>query len=108
MTTLETGVPAAAPGRSPVKGWLAVMAVTLGVFSLMTSEPLPVGLLTDATEAATSLYVSAFNLSIALGALFGGFAVDGIGTTSVLWTGAGLTLLALVVVGGARRTRVGA
>ncbi|MFD3786242.1 MFS transporter [Streptomyces cyaneofuscatus] len=62
----------------------------------------------DATEAATSLYVSAFNLSIALGALFGGFAVDGIGTTSVLWIGAGLTLLALVVVGGARRTRAGA
>ncbi|KAB2591801.1 MFS transporter [Streptomyces arboris] len=62
----------------------------------------------DATEAATSLYVSAFNLSIALGALFGGFAVDGIGTTSVLWTGAALTLLALVVVGGARRTGSGA
>ncbi len=62
----------------------------------------------DATEAATSLYVSAFNLSIALGALFGGFAVDGIGTTSVLWTGAALTLLALFVVGGARRTGSGA
>ncbi|MFF0508284.1 MFS transporter [Streptomyces fimicarius] len=57
----------------------------------------------DATEAATSLYVSAFNLSIALGALLGGFAVNGIGTTSVLWTGAALTALALVVVGGARR-----
>ncbi|WGP09047.1 MFS transporter [Streptomyces sp. SH5] len=58
----------------------------------------------DATEAATSLYVSAFNLSIALGALLGGFAVDGIGTTSVLWAGAALTVLALFVVGGARRT----
>ncbi|MFJ7086927.1 MFS transporter [Streptomyces griseus] len=57
----------------------------------------------DATEAATSLYVSAFNLSIALGALLGGFAVNGIGTTSVLWAGAALTALALVVVGGARR-----
>ncbi len=57
----------------------------------------------DATEAATSLYVSAFNLSIALGALLGGFAVNGVGTTSVLWTGAALTALALVVVGGARR-----
>ncbi|MEU2796537.1 MFS transporter [Streptomyces sp. NPDC007117] len=59
----------------------------------------------DATEAATSLYVSAFNLSIALGALLGGFAVDGIGTTSVLWTGAALTALALSVAGAARRTR---
>ncbi|MFJ9635734.1 MFS transporter [Streptomyces sp. NPDC101178] len=57
----------------------------------------------DATEAATSLYVSAFNLSIALGALFGGFAVDGIGTTSVLWLGAGLAVLALLVVSGAGR-----
>ncbi|MFE3665983.1 MFS transporter [Streptomyces sp. NPDC059164] len=59
----------------------------------------------DATEAATSLYVSAFNLSIALGALLGGFAVDGIGTTSVLWTGAALTVPALSVAGATRRTR---
>ncbi|MFE3470237.1 MULTISPECIES: MFS transporter [unclassified Streptomyces] len=57
----------------------------------------------EATEAATSLYVSAFNLSIALGALFGGFAVDGIGATSVLWIGAALAFAALFVVGGSRR-----
>jgi predicted MFS family arabinose efflux permease len=50
----------------------------------------------DATEAATSLYVSAFNLSIALGALIGGFAVNGIGTTSVLWIGALLASVALL------------
>ncbi|MGA4687270.1 MULTISPECIES: MFS transporter [Micromonospora] len=56
------------------------------------------------TEAASSLYVSTFNLSIALGALAGGLAVDGIATTSVLWIGAALAILALVVVGGARRT----
>lgn len=54
MTTVETGVPAAAPGRSPVKGWLAVMAVTLGIFSLMTSELLPVGLLTPSVPPSTS------------------------------------------------------
>ncbi|MFI7013374.1 MFS transporter [Streptomyces sp. NPDC050164] len=58
----------------------------------------------DATEAASSLYVSTFNLSIALGALFGGFAVDGIATTSVLWIGAVLAILTVLVVGGARRT----
>lgn len=58
----------------------------------------------DATEAASSLYVSTFNLSIALGALFGGFAVDGIATTSVLWIGAVLALLTVLVRGGARRT----
>ncbi|UCM88835.1 MFS transporter [Streptomyces marincola] len=53
----------------------------------------------DATEAASSLYVSMFNLSIALGALFGGLAVDGIATESVLWIGAGLAILTLFVVG---------
>lgn len=58
----------------------------------------------DTIEAASSLYVSTFNLSIALGALFGGLAVDGIATTSVLWIGAVLTVLTLPVVGGARRT----
>jgi len=58
----------------------------------------------DTTEAASSLYVSTFNLSIALGALFGGFAVDGIATSSVLWIGALLAVLTLLVVGGARRT----
>lgn len=58
----------------------------------------------DTTEAASSLYVSTFNLSIALGALFGGLAVDGIATTSVLWIGAVLAVLTLFVVGGVRRT----
>ncbi|WP_340682262.1 MFS transporter [Amycolatopsis coloradensis] len=53
----------------------------------------------DATEAASSLYVSAFNLSIALGALFGGLAVDAIATVSVLWIGGALVLLAVPVVG---------
>lgn len=45
----------AAHGRSAVKGWLAVLAVTLGIFSLMTSELLPVGLL---TPIGTALDVS--------------------------------------------------
>ncbi|MCF3168466.1 MFS transporter [Streptomyces californicus] len=58
----------------------------------------------NATEAASSLYVSAFNLSIALGALVGGLTVDSLGTTSVLWTGAALTALAWPVVRRARRT----
>ncbi|MEC3957662.1 MFS transporter [Nocardia sp. CDC153] len=46
---------AIAPARSPVKGWLAVLAVTLGIFSLMTSELLPVGLL---TPVGSALHVS--------------------------------------------------
>ncbi|MBO8186502.1 MFS transporter [Streptomyces spirodelae] len=57
----------------------------------------------DATEAASSLYVSTFNLSIAFGALFGGLAVDRLTVTSVLWFGAALAAVTLLVVGAARR-----
>ncbi|OLF12528.1 MFS transporter [Actinophytocola xanthii] len=46
-----------------------------------------------ATEAASSLYVSTFNLSIALGSLAGGLTVDTLTATSVLWIGAGLAVL---------------
>ncbi|MBF6136235.1 MFS transporter [Nocardia otitidiscaviarum] len=49
-------------------------------------------------EAASSMYVSAFNLSIAFGALFGGLAVNGLGAGSVLWLGTALALGALLVV----------
>lgn len=41
----------------------------------------------DTTEAASSLFVSTFNFSIALGALAGGIAVDHAGPLSVLWLG---------------------
>lgn len=57
-----------------------------------------------ATEAASSLYVSMFNWSIALGALFGGFAVDGLATSSVLWIGGGLVILTTLVVGATRKS----
>jgi predicted MFS family arabinose efflux permease len=47
VTTLDRPVPAvAAPERATLKQWLAVAAVALGVFVVMTSEVLPVGLLT--------------------------------------------------------------
>ncbi|WP_409496926.1 MFS transporter [Amycolatopsis sp. cmx-11-12] len=36
--------------RIPLKGWLAVLAVTLGIFSLVTTEILPIGLLTPIGE----------------------------------------------------------
>ncbi|WP_078862614.1 MFS transporter [Streptomyces sp. NRRL F-5123] len=35
------------PPRSPLIGWLAVVSVTLGIFSIVTTEILPIGLLTD-------------------------------------------------------------
>ncbi|MGW0433365.1 MFS transporter [Micromonospora sp. NPDC003197] len=51
----------------------------------------------ESTEAASSLYVSMFNLSIALGALLGGLAVDTLSPTSVLWIGCGLLLPTLLL-----------
>ncbi|KZB79429.1 MFS transporter [Amycolatopsis regifaucium] len=43
-STLDTSA------RTPLKGWLAVLAVTLGIFSLVTTEILPIGLLTPIGE----------------------------------------------------------
>ncbi|MFF8829501.1 MFS transporter [Streptomyces sp. NPDC015131] len=59
----------------------------------------------EATEAATSLFVAAFNLSIALGALIGGLAVDAFATAGVLWIGGALVLLTALALWSARRTR---
>lgn len=50
----------------------------------------------DAREAASSLFVGVFNGAIALGALVGGLAADGIGTTAVMWVGGALAVGALV------------
>ncbi|WP_433561453.1 MFS transporter [Nocardia sp. CA-151230] len=58
----------------------------------------------DTTEAASSLFVSTFNFSIALGALAGGIAVDHAGPLSVLWLGGGSILAALLILGGRART----
>ncbi|MFC9970457.1 MFS transporter [Spirillospora sp. NPDC127200] len=58
----------------------------------------------DEAEAATSLYVAAFNLSIALGALLGGALVDATTTTGVLWTAGLLALLASTAVSASRRS----
>ncbi|NEE02115.1 MFS transporter [Phytoactinopolyspora halotolerans] len=58
----------------------------------------------EAAEAASSLYVLMFNLSIALGAAFGGLVVDHLGTLSILWLGGALTAAASTVVVCARST----
>jgi predicted MFS family arabinose efflux permease len=50
------------------------------------------------SEAASALFAGMFNLSIAVGALIGRLAVDGIGIRSVLWLGGGLVLGALFAV----------
>ncbi|MBZ4323350.1 MFS transporter [Streptomyces huiliensis] len=85
------------PGSGPGAGALLVLwglgygAVPVGLQTwVLKAAP-------EATEAASSVYVSVFNLSIALGALLGGLAVDGTTAAAVLWAGAGLTVLASVL-----------
>ncbi|BCJ48502.1 MFS transporter [Actinoplanes ianthinogenes] len=56
----------------------------------------------DAADAAGSLFVAVFNLSIAVGALLGGLAVEAVATSAVLWIGGGLTALTGVVLAGRR------
>ncbi|GAA0961517.1 MFS transporter [Actinocorallia libanotica] len=53
----------------------------------------------DAREAASSLFVSVFNLSISLGALFGGFAFDSSAAGAPLWLGGALCAFTLFLVG---------
>ncbi|MFF0451431.1 MFS transporter [Streptomyces sp. NPDC004609] len=49
-TTTSSADGAAVPGRSPVIGWLAVVCVMMGIFSIVTTEILPIGLLTPIGE----------------------------------------------------------
>lgn len=62
----------------------------------------------NSAEAATSLFVAMYNLSIALGALIGGIAVDNVSTASVLWIGGALVLVTLAVVGTSRKQMLSA
>ncbi|MCW5253289.1 MULTISPECIES: MFS transporter [unclassified Streptomyces] len=55
-----------------------------------------------AVEAASSLWVAVFNLSIGLGALVGGFIVDMLSLNGVLWLGGACALLAALTVWTAR------
>lgn len=60
----------------------------------------------QAIEAASALWVSVFNLSIALGALVGGFVVDSITLSSVLWLGGVIVLLTAIAVWSTRKTEL--
>ncbi|MFI0482773.1 MFS transporter [Actinomadura sp. 9N215] len=54
-------------------------------------------------EAATALNTVVFNLAIALGALFGGFVINGASATAVLGFGAALTVLTFLALWTTRR-----
>jgi predicted MFS family arabinose efflux permease len=49
--TAPAGASGSAPAHSPLRAWLAVVAVAFGTFSVVTTEMLPVGLLTSIGSA---------------------------------------------------------
>jgi len=53
----------------------------------------------DGGEMGTALFVSAFNVSIALGAFAGGRVVDGVSTSAVMWLGVALAAVSATVAG---------
>ncbi|MFH8369621.1 MFS transporter [Streptomyces sp. NPDC018031] len=101
ISVLLTTVLAVFPlvGRHPVSGtvlllvWgLAFGGVPVSVQTwILKSAP-------EATEAATALNTSVFNLAIALGALTGGIVTDHVAASGVLAVGAVLTLLTTAAV----------
>ncbi|WP_406291599.1 MFS transporter [Embleya sp. NBC_00896] len=97
LIALLGGVPAAGIALLLVWG-LAYGGVPVSLQTWMLSAA------PRATEAATSLFVAVFNLSIAIGALLGAFVVDGITTAAALWTGAAFTLLTGLTVWRVQRT----
>ncbi|WP_077059882.1 MFS transporter [Streptomyces sp. MP131-18] len=123
----------AGAGRSPRRTLLvitAVLAVTAALVPLIGGSVLVAGVLLvtwglsyggvsvatqtwllasspEAREAASSLFVGVFNGAIAAGALAGGLAADGIGTTAVMWLGCGLAAAAFVAVALGRAPETG-
>ncbi|MFF7243451.1 MFS transporter [Embleya sp. NPDC008237] len=79
---------------------LAYGAVPVGLQAwLLRSAP-------DAPEAASAVFVTGFQIAIALGSLLGGVAVDAVATASVLWFGGVLAATtALLALTAARRDR---
>ena len=53
------------PTRSPVVGWLAVVSVMLGIFSIVTTEPPPATTTTDAPPTTTTTAPSTTIVTVA-------------------------------------------
>ncbi|GAA4902400.1 MFS transporter [Streptomonospora salina] len=91
-------------GTTPLGGGAALLlwglaygGVSVGLQSWMIAAA------PRAAEAATALFVCAFNAAIASGALVGGLVVDTLTVPGAPWAGAALTLLGAAVALGARR-----
>ncbi|MGC5343000.1 MFS transporter [Streptomyces sp. DT24] len=74
---------------------MAVWGLTYGGVSVSTQTWILVSS-PEAREGASSLFVGVFNAAIALGALVGGLAADGIGITAAMWLGGALAIGALL------------
>ncbi|WP_433237885.1 MFS transporter [Streptosporangium sp. CA-135522] len=96
----------ALPGHGPVTGTILMVAWGLAYGAVSVSlQTWMLQAAPDAGDTASSLFVATFNLSIALGALIGGLAVDGIATAAVLWITGLLALLTALTVGTAEKLR---
>ncbi|MFF5425450.1 MULTISPECIES: MFS transporter [unclassified Streptomyces] len=109
VTAVTVGALPSFGGSVPVAGvLLAVWGVAYGGVSVATQTWL-LAAAPDAREAASALFVGAFNGSIALGAFAGGLAADTAGVGAVLCLGAALAAGACAVTafgrapGGTRR-----
>jgi predicted MFS family arabinose efflux permease len=94
-----------AAGLQPVSG--VVLLLLWGLFFGGLSVSMQTWMIKaapTAVEAATSLWVAVWNLSIGLGALAGGIAVDTLSLPSAVWFAGALTVSAVLLVAIARPT----
>ncbi|AXB43250.1 MFS transporter [Amycolatopsis albispora] len=86
-------------GGQPVSG--VVLLLVWGLFFGGLSVSMQTWMIKAApaaVEAATSLWVGVWNLSIGLGALVGGVAIDRLSLAATIWIAAVLTLIAFLLV----------
>jgi predicted MFS family arabinose efflux permease len=93
-----------AVGLQPVSGVLLLLLWGLFFGGLSVSmQTWMIKAAPTAVEAATSLWVGVWNLSIGLGALVGGVVVDKLTLPALIWIAGALTLTAVLLVAVARR-----
>jgi predicted MFS family arabinose efflux permease len=85
---------------------MAVWGLTYGGVSVSTQSWL-LAAAPEAREGVSALFVGVFNGAIALGALAGGLAANGVGSTAVMWLAGALALAALLTATGGGLGRAG-
>jgi predicted MFS family arabinose efflux permease len=97
----------ALPGHGPLTGTALLVAWGLAYGAVSVSlQTWMLKAAPQAGETSSALFVAAFNLSIALGALIGGLTTDGLGSTAVLWVAGAFVLLAALTITAARKTKL--